>query len=608
VTSAGLRRAATVALVGATVAVSAVGVAVATSLPAHDGSPASRFVPGDGDVSSGTGSNGTGPLSIEQEHARVRGARGFASLPTDWAGPMLTALQSAHVSLDTIELWAMRTRVAQDGTAGPQITSLYRLGEDGISQLGELGGLVPATYDPPMVVLPAHPRVGDSWSGHGAALPYGALSYRFESRITGTDTCVTVETTLWLTVSDGTELSRSSSTDTWCPSRGVVRSVGTYEAAGSEAEDVRLDMTGARSAEAFPPASSLTSAGPGRVQAAAADPARWVLEPATTSDVDRVLGTSSISGPVDVPPVITSDGLLVLAYATDGDLAGYSPDAEGLSSQWRAHPGGTVLTMAAVGRFVIAATSDRRVVCYDQLGVQRWAVAQDDLVLEPPQATGDGGVSFVALDGSVTVVDLTTGATRWQGSLVTDAVRHPLAGVGVVVATNRDGDVAAHAAVDGATRWSASGATIDGWTVDGDALVAVDDDGTVTRRLLADGSVRWSASVGGIGRSITIAGDLVVVASTDETVAFDRASGSRRWSAPASDDVVAAGADVLALRIGDRIDAVDPSGRVARTWPARPDEFGATIRTVVAAPNGVVWLVADDGEVSRLGPGTGGST
>jgi hypothetical protein len=306
--------------------------------------------------------------------------------------------------------------------------------------------------------------------------------------------------------------------------------------------------------------------------------------------------------------VVTRDGLLVLAYATDGDLAAYSPDAEGLSSQWRAHPGGTVLSMAAVDELLVAATSDRRVVCYDQLGVQRWAVGQDDLVLEPPQATGDGGVSFVALDGSVTVVDLTTGATRWQGSLVTDAVRHPLAGSGVVVATNRDGDIAAHAAVDGGTRWSASGPTIDRWTVDGDALVAVDDDGTVTRRLLADGTVSWSASVGGVGRSITTAGDLVVVASTDETVAFDRASGARSWSAPASEEVAAAGADVLALRIGDRLDVIEPGGRVAGTWPARPDEFGATIRTVVAAPDGVVWLVADDGEVSRLGPGTAGST
>ena len=67
-----------------------------------------------------------------------------------------------------------------------------------------------------------------------------------------------------------------------------------------------------------------------------------------------------------IEPVVTSSGLVVRALASSNDLVAFTPKTQqAWVSVWRAHPGGSLITLNVFGDVIVATTSNRQAVAYD---------------------------------------------------------------------------------------------------------------------------------------------------------------------------------------------------------------------------------------------------
>ena len=102
------------------------------------------------------------------------------------------------------------------------------------------------------------------------------------------------------------------------------------------------------------------------------------------------------------PPVRTESGLVIRATLGRGDLVATTPKTlTEWTSIWRAHPGGTVLSLSAFGNVIIATTSNRQMVAYSDVGVRLWQLSLDDLAPTPPVRISVDEAVLVDLGGEM---------------------------------------------------------------------------------------------------------------------------------------------------------------------------------------------------------------
>ena len=112
----------------------------------------------------------------------------------------------------------------------------------------------------------------------------------------------------------------------------------------------------------------------------------------TTISINPTFGQGPMVGSPSAvaAPVRTESGLVIRATLGPGDLVATTPKTlTEWTSIWRAHPGGTVLSLSAFGNVIIATTSNRQMVAYSDVGVRLWQLSLDDLAPTPPVRISD---------------------------------------------------------------------------------------------------------------------------------------------------------------------------------------------------------------------------
>jgi outer membrane protein assembly factor BamB len=433
------------------------------------------------------------------ESARLSGVAGLLSTDSAFATKMLDL---AYADRDRIQILRSTTTAINDPAVTAQTIRFYRVNTDveliGVSTPSE--GYV---YSPALVLLPADVRAGSHWSGAGSA--GDTLDYRSELRAeAGAGDCLSVTGEVRYLSKEG-QLGRVVTVgQTWCPREGVVAESQSF--ADTRSATSRID----------PPAPSIQSTSSSPILWPS--PQRWITRSMSTISINPTFGQGPMVGtPSTVTPVQTESGLVIRATAGRGDLVATTPKTlSEWTSIWRAHPGGTVLSLSAFGNVIIATTSNRQMVGYSDVGARLWQLSLDDLAPTSPVRISDRDAVLVDLGGAIRRFDLSTGTVLWQHDVGSDVNVTPAVGAGLVVIMDRAGSTTALEESTGQDRWDLEmqGAAA---IVVGDNVVVIQDQ-TAHALWTTTGRHSWVRSIFGTLTDMASFAGQIVVATKSQSV------------------------------------------------------------------------------------------
>ncbi|AYF97652.1 outer membrane protein assembly factor BamB family protein [Protaetiibacter intestinalis] len=566
-----LRRALVWTTIVGVVAAGTAGLAASDLVaPPSDGGRAARYVPADGAATLTTAADGTRAV---HEHARGTGPGLLLELPASAAAGFFGEYPEA--ALRNMQLWRETITPIDDPDDVPTST-LYLLGDAGVSMLSVTGGQIGFAFSPALVMLPADAAPGAHWTGSGSAVPSGALGYTVSGEVAAGDAgCLLATTdTRYSEASSGEVLLAITETITWCPGRGAIRDVGTVNGDPVDYSSVEL------------PAGGLGAAGLVTEPAPPdwADAADWRSRELSFVISDPAFGDSPQGMPFDGLAATTSDGTLVSAIGAR--LVAYTVDGTTATRTWKASPGGDLLALSAIGEVTLVSTSQRRLLAYDGRGARLWAVEFPDVVLSPPTAGPDGDILAVSLDGTLRRLDLATGETLWSTALRTDVEAPPAVGDGIVVVVDRGGTVIAHSLADGSERWRTryDGAEL---VAAGEGVVVVQSSGADVWALdPANGAVRWDSEHRGVGRQLLVMSGVVVAQSDESAAAWAvDGDGTMLWSSDATEGLFGDGERFVLVGLSG-LEVRTPDGEVLGEVELGEASIGVS-RVVMPMPHGI---------------------
>ena len=372
------------------------------------------------------------------ESARLSGVAGLLSTDGAFAYRMLDAV---YPDRDRIRILRTMTTAINDPAATAQTVRFYRV-NTAVELMGVSTPSEGYVYSPALVVLPADVRAGSHWNGAGSA--GDTLDYRSELRAeaSGGD-CLSVEGEVRYLSKEG-QLGRVVTvSQTWCRSEGIVAESQSFA-------DIRT-----ASSRIDPPVPSVQTTTNSPIRWTM--PERWTSKSMSTISINPTFGQEPMVGSPSpaITPVRTESGLIIRPTIGSADLVATTPKTlTEWTSIWRAHPGGTVLSLTAFGNVIIATTSNRQMVAYSDVGVRLWQLALDDLAPTSPVRTSEHEAVLVDLGGEVRKFDLVTGVVLWQRGVGSDVNVPPAVGAGVVVVMDRGGTTTAFEVSSGEPRWS----------------------------------------------------------------------------------------------------------------------------------------------------------
>jgi outer membrane protein assembly factor BamB len=372
------------------------------------------------------------------ESARLSGVAGLLSTDGAFASKMLAA---AYSDRDRIRILRTITTAINDAAATTQTVRFYRV-NTGVELMGVSTPSEGYVYNPALVVLPADVRAGSHWNGAGSA--GDTFDYRSELRAeaSGGD-CLSVEGEVRYLSKEGQLGRLITVSQTWCQREGLVAESQSFA-------DVRT-----ASSRIDPPVPSVQTTTNAPIRWTA--PERWTAKSMSTISINPTFGQDPMVGSPspEVTPVWTESGLIIRPTSGSADLVATTPKTLiEWTSIWRAHPGGTVLSLSAFGNVIIATTSNRQMVAYSDVGVRLWQLALDDLAPTSPVRISGQDAVLVDLGGEVRKFDLVTGVVLWQQNVGSDVNVSPAVGAGVVVVMDRRGVTTAFEVGTGKRRWS----------------------------------------------------------------------------------------------------------------------------------------------------------
>jgi outer membrane protein assembly factor BamB len=471
---------------------------------------------------------------------------------------------------DTIKVWRTTTTQLNDPAAIAQTVRFYRV-TTGVDLLGVSTPTEGFVYSPGLTLLPADVHAGSRWSSAGSA--GNALDYRSEMQAAAADGgCLAVTGELRYLSKDG-QLGRIVSLNqTWCPGQGIV----------AESQSFADVSTTTSRIEAPAPGTPTTTNTP--IQWAS--PQRWTAGQFGTVSINPTFGEDQmVSTPANVTPVRTESGLVIRATYGQGDLVATTPKSlTDWTSVWRAHPGGSILTLTAFGNVIIATTSNRQVVAYSDVGIRLWQFAVDDLAQTPPVRAGDQEAILVDLAGVMRSFDLGTGALHWQHDVGSDVNVAPAVGSGVVVIMDRGGTTTAFDVATGTRRWYVQ-MLGRGATFIGDTVVVLQDQ--AAHGLAIDtGLHRWVRPFFGTLTGVTRFADLVVVATKSECILINHAGMIVKRLDPAL--ALTPTQDHLAVWGIGEAQVLDKNGVAVTRWSLPPLTIAKQDRVALASAQGVL--------------------
>jgi outer membrane protein assembly factor BamB len=480
------------------------GAFVANSVgPTLRATAAADYLPADGAVSyertATTRELKTTIGTAVTEAARLSGVTGLFSTDSALADKILDQAYADYASIQTL-----RTTTTQidDPAAFAQTTRFYRV-NSGVELMAVSTQSEGYIYSPALVLLPADVAAGKQWSGAGSA--GDSLDYRSELQVDVLDSdCLRVTGEVRYLSKTG-QLGRVVTVgQTWCRDQGMLAESESY--ADVHTDSSRIDPP--------PPSSEITTNAPIHWTA----PWHWTTKNFGTISYNPTFGEGPMLGtPSAVTPVRTESGLVIRATAGQGDLIATTPKTPtAWTSIWRAHPGGTVMTLSAFGNVIITTTSNREMVAYSDVGVRLWQLPLDDLAPTAPARINDHDAVVVDLSGEIRRFDLATGTVSWQHKIGADVNVAPVVGSGVIVIMDRGGTTTAFDESTGERRWSTElqGSAA---TMIGDTVVVIQD--RTAHALATDsGRHRWVRPIYGTLTGMESFADRVVVATKSESV------------------------------------------------------------------------------------------
>lgn len=521
------------------------------------------------------------------EATRSIGPQLLLGAPTIPANAIFSALgDEGEAALDTAHFYRL-TRSDVRGELA-QLTELYRIDGSGLRLLAVTGRDTGFVFEPGLLSLPADPVAGATWAEEGTALPADLLRYRSSGSIADGDAgCIEVTQHLELVdPSNGEVILESDDRSTWCPGEGAVES--TWDGGASRSTSRAL-VNGAVTAD------------PGAASAAPPswrDASSWSPRPVEFVAQDPMFGANDGLQPIAADGVTTASG--VTAFIVGVDLEAWAPAGGAVERAWTAHPGGEIIELAAVGDIIVAATSRRGLVAYDERGVRLWRTEFADVVtgITPD---GDGALVVVALDGEVRRVDAATGEALWSHALGADATAAASVTGDVVLAADRDGTLHALSLADGDERWTVELGAPTLLDAAGERLVAALEDGTLVALDLAEeGATKaWSADTSGPYYGLAVLEHRTVVLSAEGAFLLD--DTGRTTMSFLGDDVDLEARGDIAVVLGPAaaivLDARDSAVSRIALDPVASD----IARALVPRPDGV-WITASDHSATALEP------
>jgi outer membrane protein assembly factor BamB len=506
------------------------------------------------------------------ESARMVGVAAILSVDNRFGEAMV---QETLDQSGTIKVWRTITTQLNDPAATGQSVRFYRVSA-GVELLGVSTPTEGYVYSPGLILLPADVRPGSRWSNAGSA--GDLLDYRSELQADAADDGCLKVTGEVRYFSKQAQLGRIVTLEqTWCPGQGVV----------AESQSFANVRTTTSRIEAPAPSTPTTTNTP----ISWSVPQRWTGRQFGTVSINPTFGEGPMVGtPANLTPARTESGLIIRATYSQGDLVATTPKTlTDWTSVWRAHPGGSILTLTTFGNVIIATTSNRQVVAYSDVGIRLWQFAVDDLAQIPPVRAGDHEAILVDLTGVMRSFDLTTGAQRWQHNVGSDVNVAPVVGSGVVVIMDRGGTTTAFDVATGKRRWHVDlegrGATIIGSTV------VVLQDQAAHGLALDTGLHRWVRPFFGTLASLTGFATYSVVATKSECIVINDGGVIVKRLGPAL--ALTATHDHLVLWGTAEAQVLDVNGVPVTRWSLPSLTIAEQDRVALASPEGVTLFNSD---------------
>lgn len=527
-------------------------------ISAQDASPAMRYLPASGSRVVLENSDGSDTVA---EYYSTFGGQVWQSGPTALG-------YGASFDEVTTTSWVRIVEVTADaaGRVSARNNRVLAVEPAGLELRVNAGDKDFLAFEPGLPVLPAGVHDGQQWTAAGTATlgsgrratgrqPYAA-TLRASARDGG---CIAI--TSELTV--GRDATPTREVTTWCPGRGAVAVERNDRTATAVASAPRWQSAG-RVTAPNPPA--LTGG--------------WNF-------TRRNLNVVPLDLYASVSPVLLPGPVVVYVNSPGGDLVARGWSDGEADPRWNAHPGGQVTSAVAIGRVVVAATTERTVVAYGDHGEFLWQASLGDVSAVPLVRFG-ALVVVAGLDGRVTAFDAETGRTAWTVQTSTE-IRQPMVTDGETLTVLDQAGNLLDLGADGTVLHEFATEAPEVFAVaDGIAVVASRGDSYVRGYRLTDGEPVWRVQLSGTRRSMDAFGTAVVIGRPDELVSLRAADGVQLWAKPLTAVRVAALGDRLIVADRTTLRLLDASGAELAGYPTQePDlSFGAGAH-----------LVADAGEL-----------
>lgn len=546
---------AAVGVVTVVLAVVASAAAFGRPIPAHEASAAMGYVPASGNRVVLQNSDGTDTVA---EYYSTFGAQVWQSGP---------AAFGHGVSFDELSTgtWVRVTEVSADagGRARTRGTRLLAARATGLELRVNVRDADFRAFEPGLPVLPVGVRDGQRWTAAGVATlgtgrtsssrqPYAAT---FSARSVDGG-CIAIDSELTL----GRDTAPVRESTTWCPGRGVV---------ATERD--------------------------GRTGAAVTRPPRWQsLGRVVADDPPDLSGAWSFTRrELQVPPLVLYASIrpavlpgpvVVYVNTPGGDLVARGWSDGETDARWSAHPGGQVTSVEAIGRVVVAVTTERTAAAYGDQGEFLWQAPLGDVSAVP--IVRFGGLAVVAgLDGTVTAFDAETGRVAWMARTPTEIRRPMVVDGGTLTVLDQAGNLLGIGA-DGTVLHDFETVAPEAFAVaDGIAVVASRGDSYVRGYRLADGEQLWRMHLSGGRRSMDALGPTVVIGRTDSLVVLRAADGVQQWTKAIAPARVAVQGDRLLVADRTTLRLLDAAGTELDAFQTQEQDltFGAGVFLVGGA-------------------------
>lgn len=272
-----------------------------------------------------------------------------------------------------------------------------------------------------------------------------------------------------------------------------------------------------------------------------------------------------------VAPVVLPGPVVVYANNIGADLVARGWSDGVTDARWAAHPGGSITALLAIGRVVIAATTERALVAYGAQGEFLWQASLSDASEVPLTSLVQLGTLVVvaSLDGRVRAFDAETGALAWEQRLPNE-VRLPMqVGAAGVTVLDQAGNLRTFGA-DGAVLHELEADPPESYGIVGDLVVVASRmDAIVRGYRISDGSLAWRTPVAGARNAIDAVGDVAVIRQSDNLLALRATDGGIAWSTPMRATTSAVRGATLLVADRTTLHQLDATGRSLGSWPTQ---------------------------------------